>query len=155
MYTIGEENVSPFANAPPVLDNSSERDVFLPWQLSYFQMALLAVLLFFLPFFSASCTVLQILVIFKQVFSFSPSVSSHCFPLYLHRCHIWPNLTSCQASLGSVQRLSPLAILSCSAAFLGCLLDKIVKPKQVWIFSLKAEEPGNSRGKMPVTQNTD
>ena len=36
MYTAGEESISPFANAQPVLGNSSERDVFLHWQLSYF-----------------------------------------------------------------------------------------------------------------------
>lgn len=52
MYTVGEENVSPFANAQPVLGNSNERDVFLQWQLSYFQITLVeqaGLFFFFFP----------------------------------------------------------------------------------------------------------
>lgn len=46
--------------------------------------------------------------------------------------------------LALCRHLSLRTMLSYSADFLGCLLDKIVKQKQVWVFSLKAEDPGNS-----------
>lgn len=42
MYTVGEENVSPFADVQPVLGKSSGRDVLLHWQLPYLQMVLVA-----------------------------------------------------------------------------------------------------------------
>lgn len=86
--------------------------------------------------------VLQILAIFKIVFSLLFSaIAFLCTCTIIMSGQILPVV---RLLLALCRHLSLWTILSYSADFLGCLLDKIVKQKQVWVFSLKAEDPGNS-----------
>lgn len=86
--------------------------------------------------------VLQILVILKLVFPpLLSTVTFFCTSTFVTSGHIFPVL---RLLLASCRHLSLLATLLYSADFPVCLLDKILKPKQVWIFSLKTEDLGNS-----------